>query len=114
MTLATIDNTIRINFSGIVQCVPVKTGLTKTRTLGGKQKITWRSEYNAINITFNYLSSESYQKLLSMWSQSDRELVLTTDEGAHTGLLIDERLQLNKQRDNKGNLFYSGTINMEE
>lgn len=114
MTLATIDNSIRINFQGIVQVNPQKTGLTKIRTMHGKLILRWRGEYNNISVTFNYLTAESYQNLLSMWSQSTRELVLTTNNGTYTGMITDEKLQLNEQRDNEGNLFYSGTINMED
>lgn len=114
LVLSTIDNKYKINFDGIINIIPVKTGLTRERTLGGKQKIKWRGEYNAITITFNFLTAEDYDKLLYMWSQSTRELVLTSDRGIYTGLLIDERIQLNSQRDSKGNLFYNGTINMEE
>lgn len=114
LVLSTIDNKHKINFDGIVTIIPIKTGLTRERTLGGKQKIRWRGEYNAISITFNYLTSEDYNELLYMWSQSTREVVLTSDRGVYTGLLVDDRIQLNSQRDNKGILFYNGTINMEE
>lgn len=114
MVLATIDNKYKINFDGLAIIIPVKSGLTKERTLGGKLKLKWRGEYNTINITFNYLSSESYETLLNMWAQAERELVLTTDRGTYTGLIVDEKIQLNSQRDSEGKLFYNGTINMEE
>ena len=114
LVLSTIDNKYKINFDGTVIVVPSKLGYTKEVTLGGKRKVKWRGEFNAISITFNFLTSEDYEKLLYMWSQSTREIVLTSDRGVYTGILIDERLQLNPQRDNKGNLFYNGTINMEE
>lgn len=114
LVLKTKDNKYKINFDGIAIVYPNKDGLTKDRTIAGRLKLRWRSEHNAISITFNYLPSKDYETLLNIWSQSSQEVILTSDRGVYQGILIDERIQLNSQRDSKGNIFYNGTINMEE
>lgn len=114
ITIATIDDKYRLNFDGSVNVTPVKIGMNKTRTLGGRLKVTWRGEYNKILVNIDYITNDNYLILKKIWSNSDREISISSEGSVYNGIIIDDTLSMNKQNDYAGNIFYSGSINIEE
>ena len=114
ITISTIDDKYRLNFDGSVNVTPYKFGVNKNRTLGGRLKMTWRGEYNKILLNIDYITNDNYLTLKKIWSSSTREIVVSCENGVYTGLIVDETLSMIQQYDYKGDIFYSGTINMEE
>lgn len=114
ITIATIDDSYKINFDGSSDITNNKIGFYKTRTLGGRIIIRWRETIKKISVNINFLTEEDYKTLLEMWSFSKREIIITCEHGTFAGVLVDETLSLRHQIDVSGNKFYSGTINIEE
>lgn len=114
LVLSTNDNKYKINFDGGMIVTPSKFGVTKTRTLGGRLKVRWRNEYSRISVNISYLSEENYKTLKYIWSNAQKEILLHGENTTYAGIIVDESLDLKPQRDSEGDIFYSGSINIEE
>lgn len=114
LTLSTIDNSYSINFEGTTKVVPSKYGLTSVRTLGGRMRQEWRGEFDKITVDINYISDENYKIMKYIWRNYTLPLNLYCEQGIKSGNITNSSLDFSRKIDSEGNIFYIGTLYMEE
>lgn len=110
-----LDNgTDRINISGTTAVVPVYHGKKVQTTHGGKTKIRWTTKIHEVSINIEYLPSEDYKNFLKI-IESVKPIMLTTEDSEiYRVNFTDERLNLQKNKNAEGEIYWTGTVNFKE
>lgn len=114
ITLSAVDNSYTLNFEGSISVSPKKTGMTKVRTLGGRLKVRWRSEYNEINVNIDYLTEDNYNILKFIWGNLENQVLLHGNNTTYIGIITNDTLNMTSKYDSEGNVFYTGSITIED
>lgn len=115
LTLSTIDNQYKINFTGETMRTPNLYGSTQVRTLGGRKKKRWRGMFNSISITIDYITLEQYDTLVYIWAVYGQEVIINTEDGnTYIGIIQDDTLDFNQDFSADGIKFRHGSLTIEE
>lgn len=115
LTLSTIDNAFKINFTGETVRTPSLYGSTQVRTLGGRKKKRWRGMFNSINISIDYITLEQYDTLVYIWGVYGQEVIVNTEDGnTYIGIIENDTLDFSQDFSAEGTKFRYGNLTIEE
>lgn len=99
---------------GFTDPVPIKNGYTQKKLISGKTRIlsTNNSQNMVVNIT--KCSEVEYLKLLNTWKNGNQVLIKTENNESYRGLIVGQTLTLNINENTDGEMFYFGSIEINE
>lgn len=110
-----LDNGVnRINITGTTAIVPVYHGKTVNVTHGGATKIRWTTKIHEATINVEYLSSEDYRKVLKIIEDVIPIMMTTEDSEIYRVVFVDEKLNLQKNKNAEGEIYWTGSMNFKE
>lgn len=109
-----LETGYNIAIQGNTEPVPVKNGYTKKKLTSGKTRILSINVSQNTLINIEKITEENYLKLYRTWKNGNTVLIKTERNKKFRGLIIGDNLALNSNEDVDGNIFYFGTIQIDE
>jgi len=109
-----LDGGYNIALIGFTDPIPIKNGYTQVKLISGKTRIlsTNSTQNTVVNIT--KCSETEYLKLLSTWRNGNQVIIKTENNESYRGLIVGQTLTLNINENTDGEIFYYGTIEIDE
>lgn len=104
----------RINISATTTVVPIYHGKKVHTTIGGKTIIRWISVIHDITISIQYMPNENYFLLRDIIESVNPLLITTEENNKYRAVFTDDRLNLIKNIDADGNIYWTGSLNFKE
>lgn len=109
-----LTNGYNIALQGNTDPVPTKNSYTEKKLTSGKTRILSANISQNTIVNISKCSESEYLKLLRTWKNGNTVIIRTERNESFRGLIVGQELALNSDEDVDGNIFYFGTIQINE